>query len=31
MKLITFDPIHNGYVALGSCVGNAFHDGQALK
>lgn len=31
MKLITFDPIHNGYVALGSRVGNAFHDGQALK
>lgn len=31
MKLITFDPIHNGYVALGSRVRNAFHDGQALK
>lgn len=31
MKLITFDPVHNGYVALGSRVGNAFHDGQELK
>lgn len=31
MKLITFDPIHNGYIALGSRVGNAFHDGQVLK
>lgn len=31
MKLITFDPIHNGYVALGSRVGNAFHDGLSLK
>lgn len=31
MKLITFDPIHNGYVALGERVGNAFHDGNALK
>lgn len=31
MHLITFDPIHNGYVELGSRVGNAFHDGQALK
>lgn len=31
MKLITFDPIHNGYVELGSRVGNAFSDGKALK
>ena len=31
MNLITFDPIHNGYIALGRCVGNAFHDGQQLK
>lgn len=31
MQLITFDPIHNGYLALGPRVGNAFHDGQALK
>ena len=31
MKLITFDPIHNGYIALGERVGNAFSDGKALK
>ncbi|MBD5357900.1 MAG: flavin oxidoreductase [Bacteroides sp.] len=31
MELITFDPIHNGYIVLGSRVGNAFHDGIALK
>ena len=31
MNLITFDPIHNGYIALGSRVGNAFHDGMTLK
>lgn len=31
MNLITFDPIHNGYIKLGSRVGNAFHDGLALK
>ncbi len=31
MHLITFDPIHNGYVALGSRVGNAFSDGKKLK
>ena len=31
MNLITFDPIHNGYIKLGHCVGNAFHDGLALK
>ncbi len=31
MNLITFDPIHNGYIALGERIGNAFHDGNALK
>lgn len=31
MQLITFDPIHNGYISLGSRVGNAFHDGKELK
>lgn len=31
MKLITFDPIHNGYIALGEKVGNAFSDGKSLK
>ena len=31
MRLITFDPVHNGYIALGKRVGNAFHDGKALK
>lgn len=31
MNLITFDPVHNGYIALGQRVGNAFHDGQALR
>lgn len=31
MNLITFDPIHNGYIALGQRVGNAFKDGAALK
>ncbi|MEE0979923.1 MAG: flavin reductase [Muribaculaceae bacterium] len=31
MNLITFDPIHNGYIALGARIGNAFHDGQKLK
>lgn len=31
MQLITFDPVHNGYIAFGSRVGNAFHDGKALK
>ena len=31
MHLITFDPVHNGYIALGSRVGNAFHDGRELK
>ena len=31
MRLITFDPVHNGYITLGHRAGNAFHDGQALK
>lgn len=31
MELITFDPVHNGYIVLGSRVGNAFHDGISLK
>lgn len=31
MRLITFDPVHNGYIALGDTVGRAFHDGNALK
>lgn len=31
MRLITFDPVHNGYISLGEKVGNAFSDGKALK
>lgn len=31
MHLITFDPIHLGYVELGSRVGDAFSAGKALK
>lgn len=31
MKLITFDPVHNGYIALGKRVGDAFSSGKALK
>ena len=31
MKLITFAPVHNGYIALGEKVGNAFSDGKNLK
>ncbi len=31
MNLITFDPIHNGYIQLGKNVGRAFHDGKKLK
>ena len=31
VNLITFDPIHNGYVAMGKRVGNAFADGKNLK
>ena len=28
---ITFDPVHNAYLAIGEKVGNAFKDGLALK
>lgn len=31
MNLITFDPIHMGYIQLGNRVGNAFADGKQLK
>ena len=31
MQLITYDPIHHGYVELGKRVGNAFADGKTLK
>lgn len=31
MHLITYDPVHHGYIALGSRVGQAFHDGLELK
>ena len=31
MQLITFDPIHNGYISLGKKVGKAFSDGKELK
>lgn len=31
MHLITFDPVHNGYIALGKRVGDAFAAGKALK
>jgi len=31
MNLITFDPIHMGYIQLGERVGNAFADGKQLK
>ena len=31
MNLISFDPIHNGYVTMGERVGNAFADGKKLK
>lgn len=31
MQLITFDPVHNGYIVLGQRVGNAFSDGRKLK
>lgn len=31
MKLITFDPIHNGYISLGTRVGHAFHDGKDIE
>ena len=31
MQLITYDPVHHGYIALGDRVGNAFSDGKQLK
>ncbi len=31
MQLITYDPVHHGYIALGARVGNAFADGKKLK
>lgn len=31
MRLITFDPVHNGNIALGEKVGKAFSDGKTLK
>ena len=31
MRLITFDPVHNGYIELGHRIGNAFSDGRKLK
>ena len=31
MHLITYDPVHYGYISLGERVGNAFSDGKKLK
>ena len=31
LRPITFDPVNNAYIVLGEKVGNAFHDGAALK
>ncbi|MDO4172845.1 MAG: flavin reductase family protein [Prevotellaceae bacterium] len=31
MQLITYDPVHHGYITLGKRVGNAFADGKLLK
>lgn len=31
LQPITFDPMNNQYLVLGEKVGNAFHDGMALK
>lgn len=31
MGLITYEPVHHGYVELGKRVGNAFADGKRLK
>ena len=31
MQLITYDPVHYGYISLGERVGNAFADGKKLK
>ena len=31
MQLITYDPVHHGYLIMGERVGNAFSDGKKLK
>lgn len=31
MDLITYDPVHHGYIRLGKTVGKAFNDGKQLK
>ena len=31
LQPISFDPVNNAYLRLGEKVGNAFHDGAALK
>lgn len=31
MELISFDPVHNGYIQLGKRVADAFSSGKALK
>lgn len=31
MQLITYEPVHHGYIALGERVGNAFADGKLLN
>ena len=31
MNLITYEPVHHGYIVLGERVGNAFSDGKKLK
>lgn len=31
LQPITFDPVHHRYLVLGEAVGQAFHDGLALK
>ena len=31
LQLITYDPVHHGYIALGQRVGNAFADGKQLE
>lgn len=31
MQVITYDPVHHGYILLGQTVGKAFADGKQLK
>lgn len=31
MNLITYEPVHHGYVVLGERVGDAFSEGKKLK